>query len=259
MDRAYYGHLGIVSATFAFIAPIARFTGLSETTVFYGLRLLLGVAEAGFFPGVVYFIGLWFPTSYRARSLSLLALGIPTSAILGRPISGYLLDITAGGLQGWQWLFILEAVPAVILGAIAVFYLTDRPHKAEWLTEEEKSFLISRLEAERLMTVAIKPINLVRTLADRRLLICAAIYFCETMGSFGLTFFLPTIVQGFGASNVQIGFLSALPAVAAVVAMILLGRSSDRTMKRREHVFFAMTCAGVGLCLAGVFAHPTSS
>src|SRR3954449_12637409 len=131
---------GLISALFAFVAPIASWFGTSNETVFYTLRFLLGAAEAGFFPGIIYYLTLWFPSVYRARVVAFFMLAIPFSSIIGAPISGALLSITGAGLDGWQWLFILEAVPSVLMGFGVIFYLTDRPAHATWLDGDEKTW-----------------------------------------------------------------------------------------------------------------------
>ena len=140
---------GIISGLFAFIGPISAVTGISNEWVFYILRFLLGIAEAGFFPGIIFYLTLWFPSVYRARVVALFMLAIPFSSIIGAPISGALLNITGAGLDGWQWLFILEAVPSVLMGFGVIFYLTDRPAHATWLREDERTWLEERLDAER--------------------------------------------------------------------------------------------------------------
>ena len=132
---------GIVSAAFAFIPSISRATGTSHETVFYALRLLLGGCEAGFFPGIIFYLTLWFPAVYRARVISLFMLAIPISSIIGAPISGLLLNVSGWGLEGWQWLFILEALPSILVGLVVFFYLTDFPRQARWLQPDEIAWL----------------------------------------------------------------------------------------------------------------------
>ena len=132
---------GLISGAFAFIGPIATALGMSNTAVFYSLRFLLGAAEAGFFPGIVYYLTLWFPGAYRARVMSLFMLAIPLSAIFGAPISGFLLTFSGGGLVGWQWMFVLEAVPTVLCGLVVLFYLTERPAQAKWLSAAQRNWL----------------------------------------------------------------------------------------------------------------------
>jgi MFS transporter, ACS family, tartrate transporter len=247
---------GIISGLFAFIRPIAATLGISNEWVFYILRFLLGIAEAGFFPGIIYYLTLWFPSVYRARVVALFMLAIPFSSIVGAPISGALLNLTGAGLDGWQWLFILEAVPSVLMAFGVIFYLTDRPALATWLEDDERDWLETRLEAEKRKKEAVEHLSIGKALSDRRVLACAFVYFCLNAASYGVAFFLPTIIHGFGASNFQTGLLSALPFVFGAVGMILLGRNSDRTLKRREHVCFAMMLAAVGVAGAGLVSSP---
>src|ERR1700704_6081998 len=141
---------GILSGTMAFIPAIARATGLGNENTFYLLRVLLGVAEAGFFPGIIFYLTLWFPAEYRARIVGYFMAAIPLSTVIGAPISGLLLGLGGGmGIEGWQWLFILEAVPALILSVVVFFHLTDRPRDATWLEPEERAWLVGRLDQER--------------------------------------------------------------------------------------------------------------
>src|SRR3954470_3408207 len=208
---------GLISALFAFIKPIASATGLSTEWVFFILRFLLGIAEAGFFPGIIFFLTLWFPSVYRARVVSLFMLAIPFSSILGAPVSGALLNLTGAGLDGWEWLFILEALPSVLMGIGVIFYLTDRPALATWLDDDEKTWLEKRLNAENDKKKSAEHLSIGKALSDPRVLACAFVYFCLNAASYGVAFFLPTIVKGFGVSNFQTGLLSALPFVFGAV------------------------------------------
>jgi D-galactonate transporter len=248
---------GLISALFAFIEPIAAWTGLSNEWVFYILRFLLGAAEAGFFPGIIFYLTLWFPSVYRARVVALFMLAIPFSSIVGAPISGALLNLSGGGLDGWQWLFVLEAVPSLLLAFGVIVYLTDRPAQARWLEAEERAWLEARLEEEHLSKQASGGhMGIGRAMRDGRVLACAFVYFCLNAASYGVAFFLPTIVKNFGVGNFQTGLLAALPFVFGAVGMVLLGRSSDRTLKRREHVFGALLLAAIGVAGAGLVESP---
>jgi len=248
---------GLISALFAFIRPIAAFTGLSNEWVFYILRFLLGAAEAGFFPGIIFYLTLWFPSVYRASVVALFMLAIPFSSIVGAPVSGALLNLTGAGLDGWQWLFILEAVPSILLAFGVIFYLTDRPAHARWLSQEERGWLETRLEAEHKTKEASGGhIGIARALRDPRVLACSFVYFCLNAASYGVAFFLPTIVKNFGVGNFTTGLLAALPFVFGAAGMVLLSRSSDRTLKRREHVFAAMLLAAIGVAGAGLVEQP---
>ena len=247
---------GLISGLFAFIRPISAATGVSPEWVFYILRFMLGIAEAGFFPGVIFFLTLWFPSIYRARVVSMFMLAIPFSSIVGAPLSGALLNVTGASLDGWQWLFIIEAVPSLLLAVGVIVYLTDRPEQAKWLQPDEKAWLTARIDGETSKKQAFEHPSIGKTMTDGRVLLCAFMYFCLNAASYGVAFFLPTIVKGFGASNFETGLLAALPFVFGAVGMVLLGRSSDRTLKRREHVFIAMMLACVGLVGAGLSTSP---
>src|SRR3954471_446268 len=246
----------VISALFAFIAPISAATGISNEWVFYILRFLLGIAEAGFFPGIIFYLTLWFPSVYRARVVAMFMLAIPFSSIIGAPISGALLNLRGAGLDGWQWLFILEALPSIVMGFGVIFYLTDRPALATWLHDDEKAWLEKRLTAESDKKKSAEHLSIGKALSDPRVLACAFVYFCLNAASYGVAFFLPTIVKGFGVSNFQTGLLSALPFVFGAVGMVLLGRNSDKTLKRREHVCFAMILAAIGVGGAGLVSAP---
>ncbi|MHB2204977.1 MFS transporter [Methylobacterium sp. CM6257] len=247
---------GVISGLFAFIRPIASATGISTEWVFFTLRFLLGIAEAGFFPGIIFYLTLWFPSVYRARVVALFMLAIPFSSIIGAPVSGALLNLTGAGLDGWQWLFILEAVPSVLMALGVIFYLTDRPALAAWLADDEKAWLEGRLAAEQQQKTKAGHLSITKAMSDPRVLACSFVYFCLNAASYGVAFFLPTIVKGFGVSNFQTGLLSALPFVFGAVGMILLGRNSDRTLKRREHVCFAMILAAAGIAGAALVSEP---
>ena len=219
MDRRRHAQLGIISAL---IGPVAAATGLSNESVFYTLRFLLGIAEAGFFPGIISHLTLWFPSAYRARVVSLFMPAIPFSSIVGAPISGALLNISGWGLEGWQWLFVLEALPCILMDFAAVLYLTDRPAMAAWLRDDERRWLAARLDAEKQKEVA-ERLSIGEALGDPRVLACASVYFCLDAASYGVAFFLPAINKGSDASNVQTGLLSALPFVFGAVAWCCWG------------------------------------
>jgi D-galactonate transporter len=247
---------GIVSAAFAFIPQISGATGISNEGIFYSLRLLLGACEAGFFPGIIFYLTLWFPAVYRARVISLFMLAIPISSIIGSPISGVLLGVTGLGLDGWQWLFILEALPSVLVGLGVLVYLTDFPRQARWLQSDEIAWLENVQAAEKANKEKVEHLSLFQALTDIRILLCALVYFCLNAASYGIAFFLPTIIKGFGVSDTQTGLLAALPFVFGAIGMVLLGRHSDRTMERKGHVAVALLMAAVGIGLSGLVTNP---
>jgi D-galactonate transporter len=248
---------GVISAAFAFIPHISRATGLSVEYTFYLLRFLLGMAEAGFFPGVIFYITLWFPSVYRARIVSLFMLAIPFSSIVGAPLSGALLSVTGAGLDGWQWLFILEGVPACIVALAVLVYLPDRPNQASWLRPDERAWLENRLKVEgELKVSSAGHFSFLQSISDPRILTLALVYFCLNAGSYGVSYFLPTIVKGFGLTNFMTGVVSAVPFVFGAFGMVLLSRHSDKTMERRRHVAVALIMATVGIGLSGFVDNP---
>ncbi len=215
---------------------------------FYALRFLLGVAEAGFFPGVAYFLTLWFPSEYRARIFAWFLIGIPASSLIGGPISGLLLELDGWlGLAGWKWLFLAEGAPAVILGVLLFKYLTDTPHDARWLTDAEKAVVANRLAMEKKEK---EKRHLWQSLRDRRVLLLAAIQFTFTIGSYGVAIFLPLIIKGQNFSNLAVGFISALPSLVACIAMILWAGSVDRSGRKIDNLALTNLLSGAGIVLA---------
>src|SRR2546430_1760764 len=190
---------GILSGAMAFIPSIARATGLGNEHSFYLLRVLLGAAEAGFFPGIIFYLTLWFPAEYRARIVGYFMAAIPLSTVIGAPISGALLYLHGGlGLAGWQWLFIIEAVPAILLSGVVFFYLTDRPSDATWLAADERVWLAQRLESEQRQRRAGGDYTVAESLVNPRVIGLSLGYFGARGANYGRSFFLPRIVKGFG-------------------------------------------------------------
>ena len=247
---------GLISGCFAFIPSISHATGLSNESTFYVLRFLLGICEAGFFPGVIFYLTLWFPSAYRARVISIFMLAIPISSIIGAPISGMLLDVKGWGLDGWQWLYLLEAVPSVLLSFGVFFYLTDYPRGARWLQLDEIQWLDSRLEGEKQLKQKAEHFGLLKAITDPRVLFCAFVYFCHNAAGYGLSFFLPTIIKEFGVGNAQTGMLTAVPYIVGAVGMVLFARHSDRKVERKGHVAAALCMVGVGIGLSGLIGDP---
>src|ERR1700687_5729342 len=233
---------GIISALMALVSGVWSF---------YALRFLLGVGEAGFFPGIILSLTYWYPAEYRARFLAAFAIAVPVSTVIGAPISGLLLGLDgAMGLKGWQWLFIIEGVPSVVLGCITWFYLTDRPAKADWLTAEQKAWLSAKLESEIAAKQAAKHLTLGQALASPKVITLSVIYFGFVGALYGMQFWLPQIVKAFGYSNAQTGFVTAVPYLFGTVAMILWARHSDATRERVMHVGapLLLTAAALGVC-----------
>jgi len=248
---------GIVSGAMAFIPRISAWTGISPEHTFYGLRFLLGVAEAGFFPGMIFFLTLWFPASYRARIVGYFMAAIPLSSAIGSPISASLLNLHgAGGLRGWQWLFIIEALPSILLAFVAYFYLTDRPKDAAWLRADERDWLQRRLAAEDARRVHVSPKGIFASLYDHRVLALALIYFGDVACLYGMSFWLPSIVKGFGVSIAATGWIAAIPYAAGFIGMIWWGLRSDRREERTLHLAGALLIAGLGVGASAFLTAP---
>jgi ACS family tartrate transporter-like MFS transporter len=233
---------GLVAAGCALIAG---------PTSFYSIRFLLGVTEAGFFPGVTYLLASWFPAEYRARMLALLLLGVPISSVVGGPLSGALLGLDQfGGLSGWQWMFIIEGLPCVPLGIAMLRLLADRPATASWLTPEQRTAVENRIAAEpRHREVR----HFGAALKDPRVLVLALIQFGFTTGSYGVGVWLPQIIKTQFNSNLTVGFVSAGPYVVASIAMLLWAARVDRSGERVVHLILTCTVATLGLILSVTF------
>lgn len=219
---------------------------------FLTLRFLLGVAEAGFFPGIIFYLSTWYPAAWRARVISMLFLAVPVSNALASVISGAILEMDGIlGLKGWQWVFILEAMPALLLAFVVLRAMTDRPSEAAWLESAEREWLEYELKAERHKVESAGRLTLLQSLTDSRVMALSAIYITSVTASYGIVFFLPQIIKGLGQSNLATGFLTAIPYTIGVAGLLLWGYSSDRKSERRWHLVAAMTLAGIGLVLAG--------
>ena len=239
---------GLISAAMMFV----------ETPMqFYTLRFLLGVAEAGFFPGVIFYLTLWFPAARRGRVTALFATAVAISIVVGGPLSGLILEYLDGyrALDGWQWLFLLEGLPSVVMGLLALWWLDDRVDNANWLSDSEKAVVREDLAREH----ATAPASRIRDgLASPRVWQMAAVYFLLVMGLYGLNFWLPTIVRDLGYTGfLQIGLINAVPFGAAAVTMILVGRSADARGERRWHVVVPAIVGAAGLVASVMLsAHP---
>jgi MFS family permease len=218
---------GVVSAAFALIGG---------PNSFLVLRFLLGAAEAGFFPGVILYITYWYPAQYRAIIVGLFMVALPVAGLIGSPISGAILYMDGIlGLGGWQWIFILEAVPAVLLGIASYLYLTDRPEHASWLTPEQRQWLLATLESERKRAPRISHDSVWRVMSNKHVLIMALVYAGAAGASTSLALFVPQLVKSFGLTNWQTGLVTAVPFGISAVWMVLWGRNSDRTGERVWH------------------------
>jgi len=226
---------------------------------FYAVRLLLGAAEAGFFPGIIFYLTLWFPSVYRARIIGLFMAAIPGSTVFGAPLSSALLYMDGiAGLKGWQWMFILEAVPAVVLSLVVLGFLTDRPAQAHWLKDDEREWLTARLETERQKRVAARHFSVRQALTNGRVMALALVYFGSVATNYGISFWLPQIVQDFGGlSKLEVGLITAIPYAVGLVGMIWWGKRSDAKLERKGHAAFALAIAGVFIALSTAFTSPT--
>jgi MFS transporter, ACS family, tartrate transporter len=238
---------GVIAGAMAFVPQISTLLGVRTSTTFIVLRVLLGLAEAGFFPGIIFFLTIWFPGRYRARMIGYFMAAIPLSTVIGSPISGALLNITGLGLNGWQWMFLIEAIPAILLSVVVLFYLTDKAADATWLAPDERAWLVARLASERAKREQARRFSILEAISNTRVLLLAFVYFGINGTNYGLSFFLPQIVRGFGLSYTATGFVTALPYVAGTIGMIYWGRHSDRVGERREHVAIAALVAGLGI------------
>ncbi len=221
---------------------------------FYAMRFLLGIAEAGFFPGVIFYLTLWYPSRHRSTRTAWFVSAIAVSGVIGNPISGWIMDTLSGaiGLAGWQWLFLMEGIPSIIVGVWVIFYLDSGIEEAKWLNAEEKELLAKNLEAEDKHKHEVRVIDAFKS---GKVYVLSAIYFTLMIGLYGIAFWLPTIIKAFGLKGyLGVGLITAIPYGVAVIGMILLSRSSDRTGERRLHYVFNVTAGCVGLILSGVFA-----
>lgn len=225
---------------------------------FIVLRVLLGVAEAGFFPGIIYYLSDWFPARMRARAITKFMIGGVIASIVGNPLSGFILEFMdqIGGLWGWQWVFLLEGLPAAILGFITLSFLTDHPHQAHWLTPAERTWLIQQIEEDRKQGAHQRSYSLRAAVLDVRVWILIAIYFTVAVGENSYSFYIPTFLRGQFPdwSKSRIGLLAAAPSVVALVAMILVSQHSDRSGERRGHVACAAFAAAIGWLMIAVVA-----
>ena len=262
---------GIVSMAFMFLDSMPDFVirffawvtatvGLDQTPqamVFYSMRFLLGAAEAGFFPGVILYLTYWYPARERARTVAMFATGGVLAGVIGSPISGSLLHMDGiAGLAGWQWLFLIEAIPAVLMGVVVLFVLPNGPNQAKWLTPEEKVWVQSRLDTERSIGPTVHP-KLSAVFANGRVWLFCLLYLLMNIGGYGYEMWLPSIVKGFsGMSDAAVGFINAIPYFAAGVAMLLVARYSDRSGNRKGVVAIAALASAIGFALSAYFKNP---
>ena len=243
--------IGSIMITWAILSAAMIF--VSSPTLFYVLRFFLGVAEAGFFPGIVLYLTYWFPAQRRSRMNALFMIGIPFAGVVGGPLSGWILNAMHGaqGMAGWQWLFLIEALPSLVLGVVTIFYLPDSIRAASWLSNEEKQLLEENIAKENTGKV---DHALSGVFGNPRVWLMAAIYFCCMRGLYGISFYLPTLIKAAGVKDaMDVGLLTAIPYGCAVVAMLAIAKSADRTRERRWHFTVASALGGLGLLLATVY------
>ena len=244
---------GLISAGMMFV---------KGETSFYVMRFLLGAAEAGFLPGIVYYLSQWFPRLHRARAVSWFMIGIPLSVVFGGPLSGWVMDRYDEylGLHGWQWMYLAEGLPAVLLGFVVLVFLTEKPADAHWLSAEQREWLSARIFAEHGEAEARARLTFKAALEHPTVWLLALIMFCCQTGSYGLTLWVPTIVKGLaGYSDFQVGLFSAIPYLAAAAGMILVGRSSDRSGERFLHVAIPSVIGAAGFIATGMIAAPVAA
>lgn len=236
---------GLISACMMFVRT---------PTTFYILRFLLGAAEAGFFPGVIYYLSLWYPAEHRARAIAGFMTAVPVTGLIGGPLSGMLLSLRGvHGLAGWQWLFLGEGIPAIILGIIVLFYLTDRPQVARWLTPEERHWIVAELATEQ----SFDSPTLWRALLNPDILRLGVIFLLAALGFYGYSFWSPLLIKSLtGTSDLGVGWISATISAMTIVFMLFNGLDSDRTGERPRHVAVALVVMSAGFLLSPFVRSP---
>ena len=233
---------------------LAVFMGFIHTAMqFYVVRFLLGAAEAGFFPGIIIYLSHWFRPEDRAKAIAMFMAASPIAIIIGSPISGLLLGIHWFHIEGWRWLFIIEGVPAILFGIATIFYLTDWPCQATWLAADERDWITSELEREKEMKLKNHPSSIWKAFKRREVILLTGGYFLMVTCGYGLLFWLPVLLKKLsGSSNLIVGLITALPYCFALILMVLIGWSSDKTGERRWHAALPMIGTGVGFLLCAI-------
>ncbi|MFJ8259419.1 MFS transporter [Peribacillus asahii] len=230
---------------------IVILTGFAQTaTHLYILRFLLGVAEAGFFPGIILYLTYWFRARERGRATAVLLLALPIGGLVGAPVSTWIIDnISWFNMDGWRWMFILEGIPAIILGVVVIFYLTNRPANAKWLSKEEKDWLEGELSAEQQVSAQINKVSKLDMLKDLKVWKLALFYFAGYTGIYGLSFWIPTIIKSLSentTTNLEIGWLAMIPSLVGIPAIIFVGWNADRTNAYKSHLVVSLIIAIIG-------------
>lgn len=240
---------GILSAATAFVW---------NPPSFYIVRILLGAAEAGFFPGMIFYMTLWFPRAYRGRMFASFNVAVPLASVIGAPISGLILENMNGvaGLSGWQWMFLIEGMPALIMGFVVFFALPDAPNTASFLNDEERRWLTRRLDGERQEQETVERFSVGRALVDPRVLLMCLIAVGLVIGTTGIAIWMPQFIKQFGLSNIQTSFVAAIPPAFMAVAMIVVGRHSDKTGERVWHTAGPFLASAAGFVIAAFASNP---
>ena len=239
---------GVLSAAMAFV---------QGPNSFYTVRFLLGIAEAGFFPGIIFYLTCWFPPQHRARIIALFMIALPLSSVIGAPISTALLGIDVWGLRGWQWMFLMEAIPTIVLGFVVFIVLPDRPSDAKWLSVEEKQWLEAELARGNADATLGHASSLQAALMNPRVWRNGLVYFCILVGLYGFSFWLPQIIASLGRmTNFQVGLVTMIPYTLACIALVLWGRHSDATQERAWHVAAPSLLAATALTVSGWTTQP---
>ena len=241
---------GLISTAMMFVRSVPTF---------YVLRFLLGAAEAGFFPGVVYYLSHWYPEGQRARAIAAFMTAVPVSGVVGAPLSGALLTLNGlFGLAGWQWLFLVEGIPATLLGIIVLFYLTDRPETAAWLSSAEKDWLVTALASERTARQQGHPVGVFAALTNPTIWHLGIIFLCAAIGFYGYSFWAPLVVKSLtGTSNLGVGLILGGISAVTIIAMMLNGAHSDETDERPLHVAISLLISGAGFFGCALLREPT--
>ncbi|MHC2621336.1 ACS family tartrate transporter-like MFS transporter [Bradyrhizobium huanghuaihaiense] len=225
----------------------------------YVLRFLLGVAEAGFFPGIIIYLTYWFRAKEQATTVALFTAAIPVSYLIGAPLSTWIMDHVGGfGLSGWRWMLLLEGGPAVIAGVINYFVMTDRPEQAKWLSKEERDWLSEELRKDHAARGNVQHLGIIAAITNPKVLFLSVIYFIYQVGNLGIGLWMPQIIKGLSASltNFEVGLVAMLPYAFATVAMVLWSRNSDRTGERQKHSAIPLLLGAVALALSGLVVQP---
>ncbi len=244
LDRPHHGELG----------NHLRFDRvLRRAWSFLIMRFLLGLAEAGLFPGMILFFTYWFPDWHRARIVSCFMMALPLAVAAGAPVSTGILEGLNGamGLAGWKWMYIAEAIPTVLVGFVILFCITDRPHQAQWLSDDERNWLIGTLEIERNLVEKKRKVSFWETFLDTKVLLLTLNYFGIVGASVGMLLFVPQMVKTLGLTNMQVGWVTMIPYICGTIGMVIWGWYSDRTGERRWNLFAACVASTVGLIFAG--------